>query len=55
MKLAEWRVEMQHLKQARLLHKVDEPCLRLLQEVFEPCTAEAGEILLSPHEHNPYL
>ncbi|HBM06556.1 MAG TPA: GGDEF domain-containing protein, partial [Pseudomonas sp.] len=33
---ASWRVEMQHLRQARLLDRVDEPCLRLLQEVFEP-------------------
>ena len=51
----EWRVEMQHLKKARLLDRVDEPCLRLLQEVFEPCTAAPGEVLLSPHEHNHYL
>jgi len=52
---ASWRVEMQHLRQARLLDRVDEPCLRLLQEVFEPCTAVPGEILLSPHVHNHYL
>ena len=55
MKLAEWRAEMQHLKQARLLDHVDEPCLRLLQEFFEPCLIEAGEALLSPLEHNYYL
>ncbi|MCQ4277659.1 GGDEF domain-containing protein [Pseudomonas stutzeri] len=52
---ANWRVEMQHLKEARLLDRVDEPCLRLLQEVFESCTAAPGEVLLSPHEHNHYL
>ena len=52
---ANWQVKMQHLKEARLLDRVDEPCLRLLQEVFEPCTAAPGEVLLSPHEHNHYL
>ena len=55
MKLAEWRVEMQHLKGVRLLDGVDEPCLRLLQEVFEPCEIGMGELLLSPLEHNRYL
>ena len=55
MKLAEWRAEMQHLRQARLLDHVDEPCLRLLQELFEPFLMEPGEILLSPLEHNHYL
>lgn len=55
MKRAEWRVGMQHLRQARLLDHVDEPCLRLLQEVFEACLIETGDILLSPLEHNHYL
>lgn len=57
MRLADWQVEMQHLKKARLLDHVDEPCLRLLQEVFEPYVIEPGETLLSPleHNHNLYL
>jgi diguanylate cyclase (GGDEF)-like protein len=55
MKLAEWRAEMQHLKQARLLDHVDEPCLRLLQELVEPCLIGTGDVLLSPLEHNHYL
>lgn len=55
MKLAEWRAEMRHLKQARLLEHVDEPCLRLMQEAFEPCTLAAGDVLLTPLEHNQYL
>src|SRR3546814_3964837 len=53
--LAEWRAEMQHLTQARLLDHVDEPCLRLLQELFEPCLIGAGDVLLSPLAHNHYL
>lgn len=55
MKLAEWRAEMQHLKRVRLLDHVDEPCLRLLQESFQPCLIATGDILLSPLEHNHYL
>ncbi|WP_404437395.1 GGDEF domain-containing protein [Stutzerimonas chloritidismutans] len=55
MKLAEWRVEMQHLKQARLLDHVDGPCLRLMQEAFEPFLIDADDILLSPLEPNHYL
>lgn len=55
MQLVEWRAEMRHLKQARLLDDVDEPCLRLIQEAFEPCLIEAGGILLSPLEHNHFL
>ncbi|WP_415845477.1 diguanylate cyclase [Stutzerimonas zhaodongensis] len=55
MKSAEWRVEMQHLKKVRLLDRVDEPCLRLLQEVLEPYEIDRGELLLSPLEHNRYL
>ncbi|GAB6389137.1 GGDEF domain-containing protein [Stutzerimonas marianensis] len=55
MKLAPWRVELGHLKRIRLLDGVDEPCLRLLQEVFEPCQADAHEVLLTPLEHNQHL
>jgi len=55
MKLAEWRVEMAHLRKARLLERVDEFCLRLLQEVFEPTLVEPGEVLLSPHQRNNHL
>ncbi|MEN2506000.1 GGDEF domain-containing protein [Stutzerimonas stutzeri] len=49
------RVEMQHLRQARLLDHVDEPCLRLLQELFEPYRIDTGDILLSPLQANHYL
>src|SRR5690606_18744567 len=55
MKLAEWRVEMQHLKQARLLDHVDEPCLRLMQEAFEPFLIDSDDILLSPLAPNHYI
>jgi len=55
MRLASWRVEMHHLKKVRLLDQVDEFCLRLLQEVFEPGLIEPGEVLLSPLEHNQHL
>jgi diguanylate cyclase (GGDEF)-like protein len=55
MRRADWRVEMQHLRKSRLLDRVDEPCLRLLQEVFEPYLVETGELLLSPLEHNRCL
>lgn len=55
MRLASWRVEMHHLKKVRLLDHVDEFCLRLLQEVFEPGQVEPGEVLLSPLEHNQHM
>lgn len=55
MRLAPWRVEMQHLKRMQLLDEVDEPCLRLLQEVCEACELSPGDILLSPLEPNDYL
>ncbi len=55
MRLASWRVQRQHLEQAWLLNHVDAFCLRLLQEVFEPCELELGELLLTPLEHNHYL
>lgn len=49
------RVEMQHLRQAHLLDHVDEPCLRLLQKLFEPCLIDTGHVLLSPLQANHYL
>lgn len=55
MNLTPWRVEMLHLKKVQLLNGVDEPCLRLLQEVFEACELEPGDILISPLEHNHHL
>lgn len=55
MKLAPWRAGLGHLERIHLLEGVDEPCLRLLQEVFEACLVDTGDVLLSPHEHNHHL
>lgn len=55
MKTADWRAEWKHLQQVRLFDHLDEPCLRMLQEICEPCLVGTGEVLLSPLKPNHYL